>query len=107
RAPAVVLAGMAVRPPLSERPSRGRIWTRRLVAFGVLAVVVVAAVAIAPATTAPPPPKPLRIIFPEGFTVAQMAERITAVDRIAVRKRHVRPRLSERRYLRLTAKARF
>jgi UPF0755 protein len=51
----------------------------------------------------PPPPKPLRIIFPEGFTRRDMAERITAVDGIAARKRHVHPRLSARAYLRLTS----
>jgi uncharacterized YceG family protein len=111
---------MAVRPPVSGRPSRERVLARRLVAVGVLAVLIVAAVAIAfaatgggggssaPTTTAaPPPPKPLRIIFPEGFSIAQMAERITAVDRIAFRKRHVRPRLAAARYLKLTANARF
>ena len=38
----------------------------------------------------PPPPKPLRIIFPEGFTRRDMAERITAVDAIALHKRDVR-----------------
>jgi peptidoglycan lytic transglycosylase G len=51
----------------------------------------------------PPPPKPLRIVFPEGFTRSAMAERIRAVDRIALHKRHVRPRLSARAYLRLTS----
>jgi len=51
----------------------------------------------------PPPPKPLRIIFPEGFTRRDMAARITAVDAIARTKRHVRPKLSARAYLRLTA----
>jgi uncharacterized YceG family protein len=86
----------------------------------VLALLIAAAVAIAllatggdkqeaaPVTTAaPPPPKPLRIVFPEGFTIEQMAERITAVDRIARRKRHIRPKLSAARYLKLTANARF
>jgi UPF0755 protein len=78
-------------------------------------VVVVASLAVALAgcgeskTTAtvsaapPPPPKPLRIVFPEGFTRRDMAERITAVDKIALHKRHVRPRLSARAYLRATA----
>jgi len=51
----------------------------------------------------PPPPKPLRIIFPEGFTRRDMAARITAVDAIARTKRNVRPKLSERAYLRLTS----
>jgi UPF0755 protein len=51
----------------------------------------------------PPPPKPLRIIFPEGFTRRDMAQRVTAVDAIARSKRHVSPRLSARAYLRLTS----
>ena len=51
----------------------------------------------------PPPPKPLRIIFPEGFTRRDMAERVTAVDAIARTKRHVSPKLSGRAYLRLTS----
>lgn len=52
------------------------------------------------------PPKPLRVIFPEGFTRRQMAQRITAVNGIARRKRGVRPRLSARGYLRVTAATR-
>src|SRR3954453_20181036 len=51
--------------------------------------------------TAPPTPV-LRIIFPEGFTRAQMADRITAVNKIAEDKRHVTPQLSATEYLRLT-----
>jgi UPF0755 protein len=51
----------------------------------------------------PPPPKPFRIVFPEGFTRRQMAERITAVDAIALQKRGMRPRLSESAYLNATA----
>jgi uncharacterized YceG family protein len=47
-------------------------------------------------------PKPLRIIFPEGFTRKQMAERIGEVNRIAEEKRNVRPLLSPSRYLALT-----
>jgi UPF0755 protein len=46
--------------------------------------------------------RPLRIVFPEGFTRAQMAQRITAVDRIARTKRHVDPVLSARAYLKAT-----
>ena len=51
----------------------------------------------------PPPPKPLRIVFPEGFTRRDMAARITAVNEIARRKRHVRPKLSAKAYLRATS----
>jgi UPF0755 protein len=54
-------------------------------------------------TTAGPPPQPvLRVVFPEGFTREQMAERITAVNRIAEDKRGITPKLSAREYLRLT-----
>ncbi len=59
-----------------------------------------------PATTkVAAPPKPLRIVFPEGFTRREMAARVTAVNEIAQRKRHVRPRLSELAYLRATARS--
>jgi UPF0755 protein len=59
----------------------------------------------APATTAAlrPAPKPLRIVFPEGFNRREMAERITAVNKIAQQKRNVKPRLRAARYLALTA----
>jgi len=36
----------------------------------------------------PPPPAPFRIVFPEGFTRAQMGVRVRDVARIARRKRH-------------------
>jgi UPF0755 protein len=58
-------------------------------------------------TAPPPPPAPLRIVFPEGFNRNEMAERIAAVDRIAVRKRHVRPRLSAAAYLRASARSKL
>jgi UPF0755 protein len=90
---------------------------RRAVALAFLAAVLgglgwAAALAIgklrdspAPATTAaaPPPPKPFRILFPEGFTRREMAERITKVDAIAFRERRVHPRLSAKAYLTATA----
>jgi uncharacterized YceG family protein len=55
------------------------------------------------ATPAPAKIVTLRIVFPEGFTRKQMAERIVAVNRIAVKKRHVNPRLSAKAYLERTA----
>jgi uncharacterized YceG family protein len=97
------------------KPSRRRLLVRRLVALGFL-VGLVALVAGSAWTllggreeAAPPPPrvaappKPLRIIFPEGFTRTDMARRISAVNEIALQKRKVRPRLSQQRYLALTA----
>jgi len=91
---------------------------RRSVALGFLAVLLAglgwgAAVAIgklrgssAPATSAvvaPRPPKPFRIVFPEGFTRREMAERITKVNAIAFHERRVHPRLSAKTYLAATA----
>lgn len=52
-----------------------------------------------PVATTPPPPKPFKIVFPEGFTRAQMAERVQAVAKIAFNERHVHPKISARTYL--------
>jgi UPF0755 protein len=96
------------------RPSRNRIMIRRGIAvgfvLGLVALLVGSAMAVLGGgeEVAPPPapvpvaPKPLRIIFPEGFTRKQMAERIGEVNKIAEEKRNVRPRLSPNRYLSLT-----
>ncbi|MDQ4082332.1 MAG: endolytic transglycosylase MltG, partial [Actinomycetota bacterium] len=114
--------GHRMSDPGPRRPSRATFLVRRAIAL----VAIVGSVALAgwataaavrsvgeeetaaPTTTAaavrPRPPKPLRIIFPEGFTRRQMADRIAAVNEIAREKRNVRPRLSPREYLRLTAR---
>jgi peptidoglycan lytic transglycosylase G len=92
---------------------------RRLVAFLLILVVVGAGVWAATAAIdstkkadAPPPPpttativplKTFRIIFPEGFTRAEMAARISAVDAIARRKRGFEPAIRARAYLAATA----
>jgi uncharacterized YceG family protein len=55
-----------------------------------------------PVTTVIAVPKPLRIVFPEGFTRRQMAARAQAVNRIAERQRHVRAHLSRAGYLAAT-----
>jgi peptidoglycan lytic transglycosylase G len=104
-----------VMPPKSGPPprqvSRSRIRARRL---GVLAAVVVAALvawifvqtvdnggSAAPTTTAAiAPPKPFRIVFPEGFTRADMAHRVQVVAKIAERKSHKQVRLAPTTYLR-------
>ena len=52
-------------------------------------------------------PKPFRIVFPEGFTREQMADRAAAVDKIAERKRKVRAHLSRAAYLAATRKPSF
>jgi UPF0755 protein len=97
------------------RPSRRRILVRRAVALvaviGLVALLVGSAMAVLgggeeaapPPPPAPVAPKPLKIIFPEGFTRTQMAERIGEVNKIAQQKRNVSPRLSPSRYLALTS----
>ena len=108
------------RPPRRHRSktSRGRLFLRRLIAlafvFGVLAILVGSAWAILggrgeeavpPPKPVAPAPKPLRIIFPEGFTREQMAERIGEVNQIAKEKRNIEPRLSPQRYRTLSGNA--
>jgi uncharacterized YceG family protein len=53
-----------------------------------------------PVTTTPQPLARLRIIFPEGFTIAEMADRVAAVRQIAIARRGVTPRLTRAGYLR-------
>jgi UPF0755 protein len=58
-----------------------------------------------PAETAPPPLTVLRIIFPEGFTRREMADRVAAVREIAIDKRGVTPRLTRTGYLQASGAA--
>jgi UPF0755 protein len=51
-------------------------------------------VAAASARPAEAPPVTLRIVFPEGFSVRQMADRVSEVRKIAIRTRGVTPRLT-------------
>jgi UPF0755 protein len=104
-------------PPVPRRrgPTRRQVLARRVIAL--VAVLILlgtltwAAAAIVgstsseandPLPTLPPPPKPLKIVFPEGFTRTDMAERITAVNKIAKRKRNVTPKLGAKQYLAAT-----
>jgi UPF0755 protein len=85
-----------------------------LVALLVAVGAVVAAVAVAlphvhrthAVPPPPPPPKPFRIIFPEGFTRAQMAVRVRDVAKIARRKSGRKVLLAETSYEQATRKAR-
>jgi uncharacterized YceG family protein len=52
-------------------------------------------------------PKPFHVVFPEGFTRQQMADRVQAVAKIADRKRHIRASLSRRTYISATRAARI
>jgi uncharacterized YceG family protein len=58
-----------------------------------------------PAPVAAPPPKPLKIIFPEGFSRREMAERVRAVKGIAASRRKKRTRISAAAYLELTERS--
>ena len=111
---------MAEQPPVSSgrpRPSPEQVRRRR--AFAIGAIVICIALAIAAVAVAlphvhktkaappppPPPPKPFRVVFPEGFTRAQMADRVSAVAKIAERKRHAPVALGSRPYLRASRTA--
>jgi UPF0755 protein len=59
----------------------------------------------APAVETRPPLERLRIIFPEGFTVREMGQRVAAVREIAIRRRGVTPRLTRSAYLAAVARA--
>jgi UPF0755 protein len=100
-------------PRLSrDRPSQGRIMLRRTVALVAVLIAVGAGIwavlaalphvkheVEAPTTvTAPPPPKPFRVIFPEGFTRAQMADRVEVVAKIAEHKAGKPVRISRPTY---------
>jgi UPF0755 protein len=61
--------------------------------------------ATTPTVAAPPPLARLRIIFPEGFTIREMADRVAAVRGIAITKRGVTPRLTRDGYLRAVSRA--
>lgn len=118
--PRLTVAGAEEGPGGQPPPRKGRGLAHYVpVVVGILAGAVAVAVAVvllrdnggeaAPppvSTTAPPPPEPaLRIVFPEGFTRAAMAERITAVNEIAETDRGVTPSLSAEEYLLATSKA--
>ena len=108
---------MEERPPRVTRHRSSSPAARGLAAIGglILGVGVLAALAFAivgrddgsatqttaPTTSGPPPEPVLRIIFPEGFTIDDMAKRIRAVNKIAEEKRQITPKLAPREYLRI------
>jgi len=96
-------------PPPRQVPRR-RIIVRRLAAVGGLLLAAIVAFAVVraaggggsatPTTTAlPPPPKPFRIVFPEGFTRADMAHRVGVVAKIAENKSHKHVLISPKGFL--------
>ena len=102
--------------PAPHGPGQKRIWARRavavLAAVGALGGAVWAGASLvreedpppSPTETVPPLAR-LRVIFPEGFTRREMADRVAAVREIAIDRRGVRPRLTREAYLRATANA--
>src|SRR5688572_31849803 len=69
-------------------------------------VTLILALAGLAATAAPAAPAPvLKIIFPEGWSAGQMADRAAEVRLIAIRKRGVTPRLSGPTYAAATRAA--
>jgi UPF0755 protein len=106
------------RPVRRHRPSRARLRARRAVALtlllaglglaGWLVTLAVGGVRDEP-EPAPPPavvkPPTLTIVFPEGFTRSEMANRIKAVNEIARDRRNISPRLSADAYLKATARS--
>jgi UPF0755 protein len=107
---------MPPRPRPSRRTPKGVVWRRRLVAFGVLIVGFLVAwfavESVGGGGTKPEPttlavaPRPFRVVFPEGFTRDQMAERVAAVAGIAERKRGKKVKLSSPAYLAATRRSR-
>ena len=97
--------------PRPRGPSPEQIRRRRFGALGgsvvaIIAVVIAIFVAFrhlhhpqAAPPVVPVAPKPFRIVFPEGFTRAQMAIRVRDVARIARRKSHKVVRLNAAAYL--------
>jgi uncharacterized YceG family protein len=103
---------MPPRPRPPRRTPRAVVYRRRALALAVL----LGGFAIAwfivssfggkggskPATTAVVAPRPFKIVFPEGFTRAQMAHRVTAVAQIAEHERGRKPALTGRPYIKVT-----
>jgi uncharacterized YceG family protein len=106
---------MPPRPRAPQRTPRAVVYRRRLVALAVLVAGFTAAWFLVGSigggkkreTTAPPIlPKAFKVVFPEGFTRDQMAQRVTAVAKIAEGERGKKPRLSGARYLAQTSRPR-
>ena len=107
---------MSSTAPGGRGPSPEVVRRRRIVALGaVVGAVVVVVVAVVVAIphvhhrTAlpppPPPPTPFRIVFPEGFTRAQMEVRVKDVAAIARHKSHKPVKLNATAYARSSRRA--
>jgi uncharacterized YceG family protein len=109
---------MPPRPRPPRRTPRSVIYRRRFAALAVLIIgfagawFAVSSIKSSGGTkaqtaTVPPPPKPFRVVFPEGFTRAQMAQRVGVVAKIAQRERGHKPKLAAKSYLAATQRPRF
>ena len=94
-----------------RRPNRWLIVRRRLIALLVLGGLIGLLYAVVQValdrrshtrSTTTTLVKPLKIVFPEGFTRLDMAARISSVDQIARKERGIKPALSASRYKELT-----
>jgi UPF0755 protein len=90
-------------------PSWTRAWRSVLACLAVLATVAGLSACqgdeAESAVETTPAPVRLHVIFPEGFTRREMADRVEAVRQIAITARHVTPRLTRTGYLLASAAA--
>jgi hypothetical protein len=110
---------MPPKPGPPPRPvDRRRVLVRRGIGVGAVLVLLGVGAGLAigltrgsggssPPVTTIAAPKPFRVIFPEGFTRADMAHRAQVVAGIAQQERGVRPRLSSKTYLRASGPRRI
>ena len=117
----MVERGEGVMPPRQRPPRRtprSVVYRRRLGALAVLVAAIAAVWFIVASvkggndtktqpTVPVAAPKPFRIVFPEGFTRAQMAQRVSAVAKIAQKERGRKPKLKASTYLAATKRPRF
>ena len=107
-------------PPRRPPTPRSTILLRRLVAFAAIVALLGVGIWLAYSATrggnsdsattqitSVVLPHQFRVVFPEGFTRRQMAQRVQAVAAIAHHERHVRPRISSRTYLAVTGRRRI
>jgi uncharacterized YceG family protein len=80
-------------------------WASAFVALALLAAGCMGGKQAPPPVETTPPLQTLRIIFPEGFTRRDMADRVAAVRRIAIDKRGVTPKLTRTGYLQASGAA--
>ncbi|MCW2964998.1 MAG: aminodeoxychorismate lyase [Actinomycetia bacterium] len=100
------------RGPSPEQIRRRRIAAIVGVVAALIAVVIAVVVALphvrgsnAATPTVAAPPKPFKVVFPEGFTRAQMIKRVQDVAKIAARKKGRPVALSAAQYSRATKRA--